>query len=249
VRVTLSVCVLGALLAIAGSAGATTQCAAVEGGSPALEDIDAETRLTFVRHVMRDQASRADAWRWSWSGIGLGLAAGQYALIPLYPRDKLFEQLFLGTASLYIPLSLAVFPLQIRRYDDILERAAADAEASQSHMMPCLVLDHAEELLMRAAKDEAQLTGTFMQVTTLALSAGYTAIIAVAFRDLGGTILNGGGAFVVGELQIFTTPTGAVKALDRYRRGDLGSPSAPPRVSWSVGPLGVAPGLAVVGRF
>jgi hypothetical protein len=235
----------------ASAAGPGTACAPIDGGSPALEEIDAEARLAFIRHVLRDQASRADAWRWSWTGIGFGLAAGQYAEIAILPHDKVAQQLFLGTASLYIPLSMNVFPLRIRRYDEILERAAADAEVSQAHMTPCLVLDHAEEMLETAAKDEAQLTGAFMQVVTLVLNSAYTAIIAVAFRDLGTTLLNGIGAFVVGEAEIFTTPRGAIRALERYRSGELGAAyGAPaPRVSWSIGPLGSAPGLAVVATF
>jgi hypothetical protein len=225
-------------------------CAAIEGGSPALEAIDAETRLAFVRNVMRDQGKRADLWRWAWSGVGFALAAGQYALIPLYPEDKRVEQAFAGTASLYLPLSLAVFPLRVQHYSDIVEQAALDAEVGGSHMMPCLVLDRAEEQLVIAAADEAQLTGAFMQVTTVVLSFGYAAIFAFGFKDLVGTLENGIGALVIGETQFFTTPRGAVRALASYRRGDLGTaPTAPPRVSWSLAPLGAAPGLSLVAAF
>jgi hypothetical protein len=227
-----------------------TQCEAIEGGSPALAEVDAETRLAFIRNVMRDQGKRADTWRWAWSGIGVALAAGQYALIPLYPPDKRVEQAFGGTASLYLPLSLAIFPLQIQHYSDIIERASADTEASHSHMMPCLVLDRAEEMLIVAAKDEAQLTGALMQVATVVLSAGYAAIFAFGFKDLAGTLLNGIGALVLGEAQFFTTPKGAIRALESYRRGDLGSaPAAPPSVAWSVAPLGAAPGISLVATF
>jgi len=52
-------------------------------------------------------------------------------------------------------------------------------------MMPCLVLDHAEEMLIQAARDEANLTSVFHHVTALVLDAGYAAIIAIAFRDAG----------------------------------------------------------------
>ena len=235
-----------------GNGAPGTQCAAIEGGSPALEAIDAEARLTFVRSVMRDQGQRAETWRLAWSGVGFALAAGQYALIPFYPPDKRFEEAFSGTASLYLPLSLAVFPLRIQHYSDILERAATDTEGSDSEMMRCLVLDYAEEQFIRAAKDEAQITGAFMQVTNLVLTAGYAAIFAFGFRDLAGTLLNGIGALVINETQFITTPRGAIRALERYRRGDLsGAPtaSAPPNVSFSIAPLGVAPGLSFVATF
>ena len=239
-----------ALSSVARAEPAPIRCAAIEGGSPALEAVDAEARLAFVRGVMRDQGKRADRWRWGWSAVGFALAAGQYALIPFYPEDKRFEQAFAGTASLYLPLSLAVFPLRIQHYSDIVERAAIDAEASGAHMMPCLVLDRAEEQLILAARDEAQLTGAFMQVTTVVLSLGYGAIFAFGFRDVAGTLLNGIGALVVGETQFFTTPRGAVRALESYRRGDLaGAPPAPSRVSWSIAPLAVAPGISLGATF
>jgi hypothetical protein len=241
-----------ALSSIARADGAPpTHCGAIEGGSPALEAVDAETRIAFIRSVMRDQGARADLWRWGWSGVGFALAAGQYALIPLYPKDKWFEQAFAGTASLYLPLSLNVFPLQIQHYSDILERVAKDSEgADGSHMMPCLVLDHAEDQLLKAAKDEAQLTGALMQVATIVLNAGYGAIFAIAFKDLAGTLENGIGALVIGETQFFTTPRGAVRALAKYRRGEVSvPPPAAPRVSWTVAPLGPAPGLSFVATF
>jgi hypothetical protein len=225
------------------------ECAAIEGGSPALAALDAEARFDFVRRVMHDQGSRATTWRWSWTGIGLGLATGQYALIPIVAQDKRLEQVYLGTASLFIPLSTTVFPLRIRDYDDVLVRAAADAEGSEGHMLPCLVLDHAEEMLIQAANDEANLTNVFHQVTSLVLDAGYAAIIAIAFRDAAGTVINGVGSVAVTELQIFTTPTGAVKALERYRRGDLSAPPGEPRVAWTMAPLGIAPGVSLVARF
>ncbi len=199
---------------------------------------------------MRDQGARADLWRWGWSGVGFALATGQFALMPLYPKDKWFEQGFSATASLYLPLSLAVFPLRIQHYSDILERVAKDSEGAQGdHMMPCLVLDHAEYQLLLAAKDEAQLTGALMQVATVVLGVGYGAIFAFGFRDLAGTLENGIGALVIGEAQFFTTPRGAVRALARYRRGDLSAPPAAAHVSWTLAPLGVAPGLSLVARF
>ncbi len=227
------------------------QCASIEGGTPALEAIDAETRLEFVRRIMRDQGVRADRWRWGWSAVGFVLAAGQYALIPFYPANQRFEQAFAGTASLYLPLSLAVFPLRIQHYSDLIERAAVDAEAAQGHMMPCLVLDRAEDQLILAAADEASLTSALMQVATVVLSIGYGAIFAFGFKDLVGTLENGIGALVLGEAQFFTTPRGAVRALERYRRGDLsGAPAVPPKLfSISMAPLGVAPGISLVATF
>lgn len=231
-------------------ARASTTCAAIEGGSPALEAVDPEARIAFIRSVLHDQGARADLWRWGWSGVGFALATGQYALIPLYPKDKWFEQGFSGAASLYLPISLNLFPLDIRHYALVLERVALDTEGPNGHMSPCLVVERAEEQLVLAARDEAQLTGALMQIATVVLGVGYGAIFAIGFKDLAGTLENGIGALVIGEAQFFTTPRGAVRALDRYRLGDLsGAPSSPPRVSWTLAPLGIAPGISLVATF
>jgi hypothetical protein len=245
-----------ACLVFAGDARAqasvTTSCAEIEGGSPALAAVDGEARLTFIRNVMRDQAARAKTWRWAWTGIGLALAAGSYGLIPFEnTQTKKYEQVYVGTATLFIPLQLTVLPIRVGDYDAILERAAVDAEVAKSHMMTCLVLDHAEDQLRRAAKDEAALTGPLTHIVDLVLDAGFVTVLWLAFRDVGGTILNGVGSVVVSESQILTTPRGAIRALEQYRRGDISGPVAPPppRVSWTLAPLGVAPGVSLVARF
>ncbi len=162
-----------------------------------------------------------------------------------------FEQAFAGTASLYLPLSLAVFPLRVRAYSDIVERAATDTEVSpSSHMLPCLLLDRAEEQLVQAAKDEAQLTGALMQIATVVLGVGYGAIFAIGFKDLAGTLENGIGALVIGEAQFFTTPRGAVRAARSLPSRPSGAPSSAPRVTWSIAPLGPAgPGLSIGAKF
>jgi hypothetical protein len=91
-------------------------------------------------------------------------------------------------------------------------------------------------------------TNVLQHVITIVLSAGYAAILGFGFKDKVGMAWNGGSAVVLGETQLLTSPTGAVSALERYRRGDLGV-AAPARVSFGLEPLGVAPGLAIGARF
>jgi hypothetical protein len=234
--------------ALAADARAQTRCPAMPGASAALADVDAEARVAFLRSVMTDQASRARLWTWAWSGTGFGLAAGQYALIPLVPGDKRFEEAFEATAALYIPAGIAVLPLRVRGDRETLEQFLADTETPAGPMAPCLRVERAEELVALSADDEAAHTSALQHVITIVLSAGYAAILGFGFKDGIGMAWNGGSAVVLGEAQLLTSPTGAVSALERYRRGDLGT-TPPPRVSFSVAPLGVAPGVAVVARF
>ncbi len=236
---------------IAGRAQAQTRCEAIDGGQPALAQADAEARLAFVHATMRDQASRAKTWTWTWSGIGFGLAAAQTSLMAVVPANKRFQQGFEGAASLFIPASIAVLPLRVRADDETLERFLADTEVNGHGMAPCVRLARAEELLISSAHDESLHTNWFQYTLAAVLSGAYAAVLGVAFKNTADVIVNGGGALVLSELQVMTTPTGAVSALERYRRADLGAatPASAPHVSWTLAPLGTAPGVALVGRF
>ncbi|HEY2514896.1 MAG TPA: hypothetical protein VGI39_28715, partial [Polyangiaceae bacterium] len=133
------------------SVSAQTRCEPIAGGSEALAAVDAETRLRFVRETMRDQAARAKTWEWAWSGIGYGLAAGQYALVPLMPPEHRLEQALEATVALYLPASIFVLPLRVRKDDAILEQMLDRATAPGGVMSPCLALRRAEELLLTSA--------------------------------------------------------------------------------------------------
>ena len=232
------------------SAGAQTRCPAIEGGDGALAGVDADARLAFVRATMRDQASRAKTWSWAWSGIGLGLAVGQFGEMALVPAHERFQQAFEGAATLYIPGAIALFPLEVRADDATLERFLSDTDSNGEGTAPCLRLERAEELLAASAHDESLHTNWLQHTLAIVLGAGYAVLLQVAFKNVGNTILNGGGGIVIGELQILTSPTGAVSALERYRRGDIGGASAAaPKISWTFAPLDAAPGVSLVARF
>ena len=243
-----------AVTSFAGGARGETRCDAILGGSRALSDADADARLTFVRETMRAQASYAKTWTWAWSAIGFGLAAGQYGLMAIVPAHERFEQAFEGTAALYIPAAIALQPLRVRGDDERLEEFLTETEVEGpggSHGgATCLRLARAEELLASSAADEALHTNWFQHTLTIVLSGAYAAVLGVAFKNVANVIVNGGGAVILGEAQLLTTPTGAVSALERYQKGDLTMVApTPPRVSWTLAPLGVGPGLAIVARF
>jgi hypothetical protein len=237
-------------LAHARPAQAQTRCPAIDGGSERLASADAEARLAFVRSTMRDQAARAKTWEWAWSGIGYGLAAGQYALIPIYAPEHRVEEAFEATVSLYLPASIFILPLAVRADDIVLERMIdrASAGSPPSVLSPCRALARAEELFASSAADEALRTGFLQHAVGLVLTAAYTAFDWFVFKYPAGVAVAGGGALVVTEVQILTTPRGAVGALERYKRGDLTLDGAP-KVSWSLAPMPGGGGLSVVASF
>jgi hypothetical protein len=246
-HVTVAVAVGAALVALAGGARAgDVRCPVPAGAWAALEGQGAAGRLAVVREVMRHQAARARTWSGWWTGIGFGLAAIGYAQLPFLDADKRLVQVVTSTSPLTIPLQLALLPLGTGRYDDELEAYLATTSTPSGEMEPCLRLARAEELLAKAAEDEAEHAGILQHIATIVLSGAYTAFLAVAFHDLQHTLVDGVGSVFVGEAQILTQPTGAVRALEQYRQGDLASA---PRsaVIWSVGPApaGVGGSLAV----
>jgi hypothetical protein len=216
-------------LTLAASARAQSRCPSIDGGSPALEQEDAETRFAAVREVLRHQAARADAYKWTWVGISLGLTAVGWAEYPFVDDDKRVPQAIVSTAPLFIALTTLAFPLRAPSAHDELEALPA-GEA-------CARLAQAEKLLVETAEDERFHTGVLAHVFTLGTSAAYMAALALAFRDPRYTWLDGAGSFVVGEAQVLTTPTGARSALDRYREGNL-TATTESASTWTLAPMG-----------
>ncbi len=230
-------------------ASAQERCPAVDGGSPELAAQDASARLAFVRGVMHDQARYAHTWTLAWSVIGVGIAAGEYGLMALpQAASKRQEDAVVGTSAFYIPLSIAVLPLAVRADDEALERRVAMSQTASGVMSSCLVLARAEELFAHTAANESERTAVLPHVFNVVLDAGYAGVLWLLFRDPGGVVFNGVSAVALGEAQILTLPTGAVGALERYKRGELARPGASP-VAWSLGPAPVGTGVSVVATF
>lgn len=79
----------------------------------------------------------------------------------------------------------------------------------------------AEELLRRAADDEAARTNAFQHVLGLGASAGLGLVIALILHDPLGGVLNGAASVAACELNLWTSPTGAADAIAGYKNGRL----------------------------
>lgn len=218
-------------------------CPAPIEGSPAIASLDARVRLAFIRGVMRDQAKRARTWMWGWSLGGLGLAAGNYAVAAFAKtKDDAIDPIVGGTTSFFIPAAILVKPLRVSSDDDALEEYIATTTTALGPMQPCRQLALAEELLALSADDEALGVGVLSHAIAIGGNAAIALFLGLGFHHWGGGLLNGLGGLAISEAEIFMQPTGAVRALEKYRAGGLldanaSANAASARVTWSVAPL------------
>ncbi len=213
-------------------------CAPIEGAAPSLAAIDAPSRLGFVRDVMADQARRARTWSWGWALGGLGLSAGNFGLAALgkTPDDRV-DSLVGGVTSLFIPAAIVVKPLAVMAADAALEDYVARVSSTRGEADACVTLARAEELFVASADDEELGVGVLAQAIAIGGNAAIALFLGLGYQHWGGALLNGGGGLVITEIQIFTQPTGAARALARYRHGDIARDGSPAHITWRIAPL------------
>lgn len=228
------------------TARAQPVCAPIAGGAPQLGEVDARERLAFVREVLRDQARRTRTWMWSWGLGGIALSAGNFGFAALAPAGSQTraDSIVGGITSLVIPTAILIKPLSAPRDHEALESLLAQPADL------CTQLAHAESALQHSAANEAEGVGLIPHAIALGGNAAIGLVLGLGYHHWQGMVLNGVGGMIISEIQIFTQPTGALRALAHYRQGTL----APVVLSWGVTPFvaevdGLAPGLAITGTF
>ncbi|MET0592130.1 MAG: hypothetical protein ABW133_05485 [Polyangiaceae bacterium] len=232
-------------VAVPAKGAETVRCNAIDGAVSGLSEIDARTRLAYVRTVMDDQAARARRWSVAWTITGLGLAAGNFTQAALADTaDDRVDPLVGGAASLFIPAALLVKPLEVKAAQRTLEADVAKLDPAAKPEDLCATLGRAETLFVESAADEAFSAGIFTHLFVIAGNGAIALFLGLGYDHWKGALINGGGGLLISEFQIFTQPTGAVDGLARYRHANLNasSPAATVRMlPWlSQGAIGVA---------
>ena len=207
-----------------------TKCPVPPQGSPVLGDIDAASRLAFIRGTLDDQARRSQTWKWAWIVSGASLAAENfgYAARTSSHTDRA-DSIVGGTGSLLIPLSILIRPPVV-----FADRTEVDRNVAESPD-GCAVLARAEELFARDAERQARATSVVAHATSIGSNVGVALLMGFGFEHWKGAAWAGVGGTLISEAFIFTRPRGMIGALERYRKGELSSPSVSQR--WSVVPL------------
>jgi len=214
--------VAGIVLLCAQPARGTECTTSIVGGAPTLQRLDAEVRLRFIRERLQAEARRARTWSYAWGATYAALMIGQLVPLPFVSPETRLD-LYVGTAGAALGLiPVVVMPLRVMRDDRWLARRLDRAPAG-TH--PCVLLAEAESLLVRDAANEAWGRSWLFHTGNVVVNAGIFFIIGAGFGHWVSAVVSGLSGVAVGELMIFTQPTGAVRDLRRYRDGDLGSPA------------------------
>ena len=241
------VCVL--LAVIAGVMGAPSEaraddhartCAPMDGGSMALGLVDPGARVQFIQDTLYDQAKRARNWTWAMEIGGVGLIAGGIALAAITTRDvDRFDDLVGAATSVFIPATVLAKPLRVMRDADALHALTRVLTGPDGRVLSCALVSRAEELLVLDAEDEAFGTGALAQTVSIGGSVAIAGALGFGLGHWRGAALQLGGGILVSEIKILTQPTGAIRALARYRAGRVSMITAKEGPRWTLAPLGV----------
>jgi hypothetical protein len=147
--------------------------------------------------ALEREAERARVWRYTWSGINAGLTLGSFVAVPLVDRESRPDWIVSGIGSGITLLATWFFPLRV---EDAAEELAALPPAERAKRLPAL--------LRESALDERERVTWPWHVANLGLSAAGGAVIAFGFDHYLSGALTAAGAAILGELQLFTQPTG-----------------------------------------
>ncbi len=171
-------------------------------GAPAAERAEAEQKLQAIHQALRDEARRGRVWFWGWT-IGSGaLPVGQLAPVPFVSDKGLRADLVVGAAT----SAVGLIGVLASRPESIPGAEALDAMPSPA-ADPCAELSRAEDLLDRAARDEAFATGWLMHGANLLVNVAAGLVLGLGYDRWDSAAITAGSGFVIGEAQILTAPT------------------------------------------
>ena len=205
------------------------RCPLPTGAAAALGTHDARSRFDFIRATVGDQAKRAMTWSTAWSFFGVAVAGESVALAAAsVDEKKRIIWLAQGLPALGFPGLILIDPLSVMA-DDRELRQMTENDPLQTKL--CENLARAEILFAEDAADEKKKTSIFSHALCVLANLASSTVIVIGTGDWTSAILNGVGGEAVSEFNLWTLPTGAVSALDRYRSGDLAVPSGVRAVS------------------
>jgi hypothetical protein len=193
-------------------------------GSTRADTFDAEHRLAWIDAELARSAGRARLWTWSW---GLALGVGTVANLAPLPFVSADERIDWYTGA--VTTGVGIVPLLIAPLDVIADsRELRVRLGSRNGADICALLADAEARLVRDAKNQADGRRWWLHAGNVVLNAGVGLFLIVGFHHWTAGILNAVSGAAIGEVIIFTQPTGAIDSLQRYREGTLDGGAAPP---------------------
>jgi hypothetical protein len=224
-----------ALSCLTSARAQATECRALDGGSPALAAIDAETRLEWLDRHLHRAAVRATWWSVTWGTLYGGLTIGQAALLPSSDTTGDRAEKIVGASAAFIGvLSVAILPPKVIADSRwwARHRAAAPPELDR-----CALLNTGEQLLLRDAADDEFGIGPLVHIGNFVINVGAGLILGLGYDHWTAWAYTTIVGIVVGEIQVITRPIDAIEDLRRYRAGELESAPRAQRLQWAVAPV------------
>ena len=197
---------------------------------------DTEEGLALARERLRADAHDARMWAWGW-GLGYSaLALGQAGMALTRDDPGQRTELYVGAGKTVLGLVPVLFvPVPAVGDTGVLEGRLAAVRAGDDR---CVLQSEGARLLRRSAEDEAFSRGWLAHVATIAVNGGGLLIVGLGYHRWATGVAGALVGTAVGELQIFTRPTGALRAA--HEAG-----------GWTIAPTfdGGAAGVLVAGSF
>ncbi len=236
-----AVALLAQLFAVPASADGATHCRPIAGGSDALADIDAETRLAWLDRRLNSGAARARTWAWTWRAGYTGVVIVESALAATaHDTPTRAADIVGATSSAIGVLANVILPLKVMGDQSWWARHYANERARGSDV--CSLLNTAELLFIRDADSEEFGVGPLVHVGNFLINIGGGLILGLGYNKWSAFAYTSLVGIVVGEIQVATQPTDVVEDLRLYRRGELAAPPNPPRLGVALAPLALPSG-------
>lgn len=244
---------LGLHLILLPKNSSAVECPLPAGAAPALAQRSKEVRLSFLRQSMRDTAALERRYLLGWSLSYAGLAAATWVLVPFYddPRPQYTTSAWNSATSVAASLLVLTGPMPILRDEKRLERRFQNASRNDP-AQDCAVLLEAEQLLQRAAANEASARSAQSHLLGTLTTIGLGLILGYALNRPDSAAMSTTIGIVLDELSIASRPTVGIRRLESYKSGTLTAITPPTFVPL----MGLAPirltngyGLALGGVF
>jgi hypothetical protein len=223
---------------------ATTARAEPAPAPAADDDAGVSARLAWLEKVLDREEAATRLWRGSWLGIYGGVSLVNVSLLASSTSApaRVSAAVNLGKAGVAFAFTL-VSPATA------LKTPASLGELGETPEGRLARLRRAEALLRRIAKEEREGRSWFPLLGGAALNVGGAWLTWAAYRGSGFAgwfgLLSG---FAVGQIQVFTQPTGAIRAQEAYlHAGDTARVPAESGVGLSI--VAAPNGVGLRGSF
>lgn len=156
-----------------------------------------------LTELLTHEAQRAYVWRATWTGVNAAVAIASMAGVALVPKSERAASIVGSVAAGVSAVAAWGWPLEVE--------SAAGAATRLTNLSATQRIPRLRELYLRAAYDELDRQHWSWHLINVALSLIPGAIIWLGYQQPADAALTAFTGFALGELAIFTQPTGFVR--------------------------------------